>query len=218
MWGIFLKVRGGVGPKAIQNTTKDVANAVDLVRTAGCAGREPLEAILARTPSTCVMKHPKLPKQAAAWQDRRHPKFLSQHGLTTDDLKPGEEEFLKATARLMLPREQHATWLELCRQRKLQRIPNWEKELLVADCGSSLGWLSIARDMFPCVRPGNKYIILQHGAPKVARGLECLAVQGIGAQAAKLLLEDDQLLRALAGDAFCANICCAFFVAALLAM
>ena len=73
--------------------------------------------------------------------------------------------------------------------------------------------------MFPCVRPRNKYLTLQHGEPKIARGPECLAVQGIGAQetqAANLLLEEDTLLRTLAGDAFTANICCAFFAAALI--
>ena len=79
--------------------------------------------------------------------------------------------------------------------------------------------VSIARCMFPCVRPGNKYLILKHGEPRIARGPECLAVQGIGvdeANATALLEEDDKLLRTLAGNAFTANICCAFFLAALL--
>ena len=57
--------------------------------------------------------------------------------------------------------------------------------------------------------------------PSIARGPECLAVQGIGiheANATNLFAEDDKLLRTLAGNAFTANICCAFFVAALLAL
>ena len=93
--------------------------------------------------------------------------------------------------------------------------------MLVSDCGSSLGWLSIAQGMFPCLRPGNKYLILRHGVPSIARGPECLAVQGIGIQeanATNLFAEDDKLLRTLAGNAFTANICCAFSVAALLAL
>ena len=75
---------------------------------------------------------------------------------------------------------------------------------------SSVGRLSITRGMFPCVRPGNKYLILKHGEPRIARGPECLAVQGIGvdeANATALLEEDDKLLRTLAGNAFTANIC-----------
>ena len=105
------------------------------------------------------------------------------------------------------------------RQRKRGRIPNWKNALLVSDCGSSAGWLSIGQGMFPCVRPGNKYLILNQGEPKIARGPECLAVQGIGVQealATDLYFEEDALLRILAGNAFTANICCAFFVASIL--
>ena len=49
--------------------------------------------------------------------------------------------------------------------------------------------------------------------PSIARGPECLAVQGIGIQeanATNLFAEDDKLLRTLAGNAFTANMCCAF--------
>ena len=75
--------------------------------------------------------------------------------------------------------------------------------------------------MFPCLRPGNKYLLLHHGQAKLARGPLCLALQGIGgpeAEAFNLLIEDDALLRGLAGNAFCANITCAFLVASLLAV
>ena len=46
-----------------------------------------------------------------------------------------------------------------------------------------------------------------------------LALQGIGAEEAEafsLLLEEDGLLRQLAGNAFCANVCLVFLIAALL--
>ena len=114
-----------------------------------------------------------------------------------------------ATNGILLPREQHAVWLELRRQRKRGRIPNWKDALLVSDCGSSLGFLSITHGMFPCVRPGNKYLILKHGEARIAQGPECLAVQGIGvdeANATALLNEDDKRLRRLVGNAFTANI------------
>ena len=68
----------------------------------------------------------------------------------------------------------------------------------MSDGGSSLGWLSIAQVMFPSLRPGNKHLMLRHGVPSIARGLECLVVQGIGIQeanATNLFAEDDKLLR-----------------------
>ena len=118
-----------------------------------------------------------------------------------------------ATNGILLPREQHAVWLELRKQRKHGRNPTWKDALLASVCGSSLGFLSITHGMFPCVRPGNKYLILKHGEARIAQGPECLAEQGIGvgeANATDLLHEDDKLLRTLAGNAFTANICCAF--------
>ena len=79
----------------------------------------------------------------------------------------------------------------------------------MSDCGSSVGWLRVARDMFPCLRPGNSYLILEQGEAKLAKGALCLALQGIGteeAEAFSLLMEEDGMLRQLAGNAFCANI------------
>ena len=99
-----------------------------------------------------------------------------------------------ATKGILLPHEQEAVWLGLCRQRKRGRIPNWKDALLVSDCGSSLGFLSTTHGRLPCVRPGNKYLILKHGEARIAQGPECLAVQGIGvdeANATYLLHEDD---------------------------
>ena len=221
VWGFFCKMHGGIGPKAIQIASLKVAAAMDVMRSGVCVGHEPLEAILARTPSTFAYKHPKPASRSASWKDGRHATFQAQHGLTDEEIATGQAEFYEATQHLMLPREQGAIWLELCKQRKRGRIPNWKNFLLVSDCGSSIGWLSIAHGMFPCLRPGNKYLILKHGVPGIAQGPECLALQGVGVQeanATNLLLEDDTLLRTLAGNAFTANICCAFFLAALLSL
>ena len=134
-------------------------------------------------------------------------------------MRNGQDEFRKRTADVLLPREQAAVWLELCRLRKKGQIPNWKAGLLVSDCGSSVGRLSVAKDMFPCLRPGNCYLVLEQGKPKLAQGPLCLAMQGVGtdeANAFELLLEEDGLLRQLAGNAFCANICLVFLVAAQL--
>ena len=118
-----------------------------------------------------------------------------------------------------MPRQQAVVWLELCKLRKKGTIPNWKEGLLVADCGSGLGWLTVAKDVFPCILPTKAYLILEHGEPSVAHGLLCLALQGIGrdeAAAFHLSSEEETLLHRLAGNAFCANICLVYLVAALL--
>ena len=66
---------------------------------------------------------------------------------------------------------------------------------------------------------GNSYLVLQQGEAKLAKGPLCLALQGIGTEeveAFSLLLEEDGLLRQLAGNAFCANVCLVVLIAALL--
>ena len=48
--------------------------------------------------------------------------------------------------------------------------------------------------MFPRLRPGNSYLILEQGEAKLAKGPLCLALQGIGteeAEAFSLLMEED---------------------------
>ena len=50
---------------------------------------------------------------------------------------------------------------------------------------------------------------LEQGKAKLAKGALCLALRGIGteeAEAFSLLMEEDGMLRQLAGNAFCANI------------
>ena len=54
---------------------------------------------------------------------------------------------------------------------------------------------------------------------KFAKGALCLALQGMGteeAEAFSLRMEEDGLLRQLAGNAFCANLCLVALIAALL--
>jgi len=143
VWGFFLKMIGGIGPKAIQTATQNVAVAMNVVRNGMCAGHEPLEAILARTPMTEAYKHPKPSSRTVSWKDRRHPAFQAQQGLTDAEIAPGQAEFCEATHLLMLPREQEAIWLELCKQRKNGRNPNrktpcWCQIVVPASGGSRL--------------------------------------------------------------------------------
>ena len=114
----FLKMIGGIGPKAIQTATQNVAVGMNVVRNGICAGHEPLEAILARTPMTEAYKHAKPSSRTGSWKHGRHPAFQAQQGLTDAEVAPGQSEFYEATHLLMLPREQEAIWFELCKQRK----------------------------------------------------------------------------------------------------
>ena len=220
VWALFLKVRGGIGPKAIRERERDLAKAFDLIQSSQTSSHESLKLILDRAPEVHAHRPQKMKgKPGQAWMTTQVPKFLSKHGLSDADVHDGQEEFLKTTAEVLLPRQQSAVWLELCRLRQKGKVPNWKDGVFVSDCGSSVGWLSVTRDMFPCVRPGNSYLVLEHGQPKIANGPLSLAVQGIGtdeANAFELLLEEDNLLRSLAGNAFSANICLVFFVATLL--
>ena len=219
VWALFLKVRGGMGPKAIQERERDLAQALNFIQSSQTCSHESLKRILDRTPMPHAHRPLKTAGQGQVWKTSQAPKFQAKHGLSDEEVSRGQAEFLKTTADVLFPRQQSAVWLELCRQRKKGKIPNWKDGVFVSDCGSSVGWLSVVRDLFPCVRPGNSYLVLEQGWPKIAHGPLCLAMQGIGvdeANAFELLLEEDRLLRLLAGNAFSANICLVFLVAALL--
>ena len=118
----------------------------------------------------------------------------------------------------MLPRELEALWLRLAVMRKNGLLSDWRQELLVVDIGSSLGWLTVRRGVFPCLRPKEKFAVLARGAIYLANGPLWLAVQGVQpreANAFQLYHEEDAPLKDLAGQAFTANICCAFLIGAL---
>ena len=220
VWALFLKVLGGIGPKALQARERDLDQAFSFIQSCQTASHEPLEKILDRTPMphACKFSHQQQDRQRAQRRSKV-PNFQHKHGLSDDEVQRGQDDFLKTTTGILLPRQQEALWLELCKLRKKGHIPNWKAGLFVSDCGSSLGWLSVTKSMFPCIRPGNAYVILDQGQPKLASGPQCLAMQGIGvdeADAFGLLLEGDGFLRQLAGNAFCANICLVFLLAALL--
>ena len=75
--------------------------------------------------------------------------------------------------------------------------------------------------LFPMPKARNKYLLLQNGSAKVANGLECLAVQGIGPQeieAFGIIDEKDELQRSLVGNTFSANVVVVFLMASLLSL
>ena len=101
------------------------------------------------------------------------------------------------------------------------KIDSWDHGVCVASAGSSASCMSILRERCPCLRPGNKCVLLERGTCHAMHGPMALAVQGIWGQAARAFSLhgiDDTTLREMAGNAFTANVCCAFLIATLLAM
>ena len=51
VWALFLKVRGGMGPKAIRECERDLEEAFDFIMSSQTSCHEPLKRILDRTPT-----------------------------------------------------------------------------------------------------------------------------------------------------------------------
>ena len=80
---------------------------------------EALKRILDRSPLPYDHR-PKVPSkrgQGQAWQTTQGPNFQAKHGLSDVVVQHGQDQFLKATGDIILPRQQAAVWLELCKLR-----------------------------------------------------------------------------------------------------
>ena len=144
---------------------------------------------------------------------------MHKHSLTEEYVRFGQKSFTDRARPLLTNREMDDLWLKLCHLRKRGKIDSWDHGVLVASVGSSASFMAIFPERFPCLTPGNKYIILEQGTLHVTNGPMKLAVQWIGgkeARAFRLRGIDDTTLREMAGNAFTANVCCAFLIATLL--
>ena len=140
VWALFLKVRGGMGPKAIQAREQDLEKAFHFIMLSQTTCHEPLKPIIDRTPTPHAHRPPSKPKkQGYAWATTQGPNFQSKCGLSDEEVGRGRDEFLQATAGVLLPRQQAAVWLEFCRLRLTGRVPDWKEGVLVSDVGSSVG-------------------------------------------------------------------------------
>ena len=97
VWGLFLKVRNGMGPKAVESWTNDLTEALDILKLAMCTGHEPLKDILDRIPDTKAVKAVKPQKEIAQakidWA-ALNLKFHEKHGLMGDGISVWRDEFL----------------------------------------------------------------------------------------------------------------------------
>ena len=55
------------------------------------------------------------PRKEQGWKTTQGPNVQHMHGLTDSEVNHGQDEFLEATADVLLLRQQAAVWLELCR-------------------------------------------------------------------------------------------------------
>jgi hypothetical protein len=98
---------------------------------------------------------------------------------------------------------------------------DWRQHLLILPDGHSVTFATVQSRIFPCITPTHNHIVLQDGRAYKAGAFTALALQGIQAKEVKrwhLELEDETLLRDLAGNAFTANIIAAILIAGVLVM
>ena len=88
--GLFNKLHGGFGPKAQESARQRLKVGMDIVQTGECAGHEPLDTILARTPSTFAYRRNNPRSYTATWKEIRHLAFQAEHGLSNGDVATGQ--------------------------------------------------------------------------------------------------------------------------------
>ena len=166
VWGLFLKMLGGVGPRAIERREQDLHKAFNLLKRCDLPAHESLKGVIDRVPPKAVIP-PETPRGQKRPQTmtERHQKFITDNSLTQDFIQEGQQSFLDATKGMMQAREQATAWLNVFKWRRRTPTLNWQSEVLVLDCGSSVGWMSVARGLFPCVSPSKKCLLLIHGQP-----------------------------------------------------
>ncbi|CAK0812884.1 unnamed protein product [Prorocentrum cordatum] len=147
-------------------------------------------------------------------------KCTQQWGLTHEQLLDGKAEFDVACGDLLVQREREVLWLQLCRLKMEGRVQAWtEAPLLVWNAGDSIGRSERPKPDCPCVRPNKKFIAIQRGSLTRISDHQLLALQGVGPTEFEWLRPGAKTsLSDLAGNAFTANVCGAFLLAALVVL
>lgn len=236
VWALFHKCHGH-GPHADAQAQQAQAQAHDIIRRCQLPTHEPLVDVLRRarrsaaSSSSSSQQEPakssasspprKRQRTGTKWP-QKHQIFMDKHELKQADVKgAGHDAFMDSTKHHFTTQQAQAMWLHIILMQKRRRLHSWQSSVLVADCGSSVGWLKVSSCLFPCVRPRMKYAVIDHGAVHIASGAEVLAVQGVQHEEMKafnMAMESEGALHDFAGNAFTANICCAYLIAALLSL
>ena len=106
VWGLFLKIRDGVGPKATKQREKDLAEAFKRIQKFQTPSHEPIRKILARSPTPYAHRPVQQQGGGLGWKTTQGLKFQAQHGLSDEDVRQGQEEFDLITSDVLGPRQQ----------------------------------------------------------------------------------------------------------------
>ena len=103
VWALFLKVRRGMGPKAILEHERELGQAFDCISKRQTTSHEALKRILDCSPLPYAHR-PKVPaSRGQAWKSTQGPNVQSKHGLLDDYVQQGQYAFLKATVDIIAP-------------------------------------------------------------------------------------------------------------------
>jgi site-specific DNA-cytosine methylase len=214
-------LRSDFTEESAEKRRQDLGKAFQMLERMQLSKVEPLARVLQRLPSTIApcrkIRGQSLEDAVASGRKwpREHEAWAEALGVTTDARTP-PADFVKEVSSLIPARGMHAMWLKLARL-QMKSGKDWKQPLVIVPTGFSVGYCRARRHTFPCVTPGQIYVILESGKARLACGLTAMALQGIQKKEVeiyKLAKEKDKLLRDLAGNAFTANILAAFLMAA----
>jgi C-5 cytosine-specific DNA methylase len=231
IYGVFLKLTKGFGSHGSLARDADVNKVWQFVkRSATKPHFYKLDALLSSlcaagvaTPTgNCKRqvrrKSTRQKKQPPLWV-QRHSKVKTQMGLTEADVDfQCLHNFKSKAVELGLTeREVDASISVLGYMMKTDELDDWQSELLVANIGDSIDRLRFKRNIFPCLLPDQKYLLLNKGELTLNQDPRLFtALQGIGHQEVQHFgLQNLTLSHAqdLAGNAFTANICASVLLA-----
>ena len=122
VWGLFLKLSCGLGPKAVSEREAKAAEAFDFVARCQLDSYEPLSDVLRRLRTEGVPGEPARPaKTTGKINQRRRTSFMQKHSLTEEDVRSGQKSFTDCARPLLTNREMDDVWLKLCHLRKRGR-------------------------------------------------------------------------------------------------
>ena len=139
--------------------------------------------------------------------------------LEPEDLQSRDlQEFLAKSAGILNQSSQFHVHMRMADLKKRGKVPDWRKEILAFNADESGYRLGVGITRFPCVLPTKKHIIALNGSLVKADGLTCLAMQGIQAKEleafAPISKQTSKRQQDWAGNAFSANTCAAYILAA----
>ncbi len=226
VWGLFLKMPS-FGSAGEQARRQDLSKALGIIKNCQVAQHESLTDLVGRVSDSrplCTypkQKPRKVKQQSMAWHSR-HAGFVNNNKLTDTDLCADDIKEFHTVAQSvgLVPREVDAMSLRLALLRKKGQVPDWRETALMCNVGANVHILQPRALCSPCVCLGMKYLLLLNGKAYVDPPI-FLALQGIGqdeVQAFGLGSLTEREQKDLAGNAFSANVCLAFLLAALVVL